>query len=143
MPIINQINNQIEKVKKKILGYQSKDEIKAKQNALQKKYDETMKKLVEIYQKPLQDRCNSIFEPDAFLSNGSLLLLENIFLFYVAIEKILVDAKKKLALPIFQERVSDILIVLTVIASCLFIGLRTIEFNFALSTDSTTSSEFC
>lgn len=143
MPMINQINNYIETIKKKILGYQSSDEIKAKQKALQRKYDETMNKLVEIYQKPLQNRCSNMFEPGTFLSNGSLVLLENIFLFYIAIEKIMADAKKKLAGLIFNERVSDILIVVTVVASCLYIGLRTIEFNLALSTCSTTTYKFC
>ena len=114
MPTINKIQNQIERVKQKIVGYQSAEEIKEKRKALQSKYERAIGRLVEVDKYPLERHFSIIYVSDSFVSSESLVLLENILLYVAAIEKILADGRKKLPLSVFEERVSRFSMIITI-----------------------------
>jgi hypothetical protein len=106
MPIINQVHNLIEQVKKKILGNHSDKDMKDRRKTLIKKYEETEFNLKEVDLGQMRTFFALLYETDNIFSNDILILMGNILLFVNEIEKLLIDGRKKLQINIFEDLVS-------------------------------------
>ncbi len=103
MPIINQVNNLIAQVKKKILGIQSEHDIKY----LTKEFEQIEGNLKEIILNgQMKKFFETLYDPDKIFSNDILILMKNILVFLNEIDKLLIDGKNKLPINIFEDLVS-------------------------------------
>jgi hypothetical protein len=109
MPIINQLNNLIAQVKRKILGNPSEKDINERRKQLLKEYEQTEINLKEIPVGQLKPYFSVLSDPENFFSNDSLILMKNVLLFLNEIDKLLIDGQKKLAVNInvFEDLVSS------------------------------------
>lgn len=105
MPIINQINELIAQVKKKILGNQSDKEVTQRRKDVIKEYEKTEKQLKEVPLDRLTESFTALKEPEHFVSNETLVLMTNILLFINEIDKLLIDGRKKLSANKFDDLV--------------------------------------
>jgi hypothetical protein len=106
MPIINQVQNLIEQVKKKILGNQSDKDMRERRKCLIKKYRETKNNLKVINFGQMGNFFALLYETDNIFSNDILILMGNILLFVNEIEKLFIDGRKRLHIHIFEDLVS-------------------------------------
>jgi len=107
MPIINQVNNLIAQVKKKILGDQSEHDLNERRKQLTKEFEQIEGNLKEIILNgQMKKFFETLYDSDKIFSNDILILMKNILVFLNEIDKLLIDGKIKLPINIFEDLVS-------------------------------------
>lgn len=97
MPFINQVHILVSKVKKKILGNKSEQEIHNRRKQLIKEYEKIKNNLKEInLDKSMNDFISILYDENYFFSDDKLNLMANIIVFLNEIDKILIDGREKL-----------------------------------------------
>jgi hypothetical protein len=106
MPIINQVHNLIEQVKKKILGNQSDKQIEERRRQLVNEFERTETRLRQIDLGQVKNFFSKLYDPDNLFSDDILILMNNILLFINEIERLLIEGRKKLPFNTFEDLVS-------------------------------------
>lgn len=109
MPVINQVNNLIANIKKKILGNQSEHEMKQQRKELIDEYQKLENKLQEISLIKIKTFFEQLYNTESIFSNDIFILMKNIIFFLNEIEKLLVNGRKKVPVVIFENLVSGII----------------------------------
>lgn len=107
MPIINHVHNLITKVKAKILGNHSAQDLNDRRKLLLQEYERMQTNIQEIFlNHKMKTFFMALYDSEKLFSNDMLILMKNILLFLNEIDKLLVDGKKKLSGNIFEDFVS-------------------------------------
>jgi hypothetical protein len=107
MPIINQVNNLIAQVKKKILGSQSEHDINERRKLLEKEFERTERNLKQIeINGQMREFFTTLEDRDKIFSDDILTLMKNILIFLNEIDELLIDGKNKLPTNIFEDLIS-------------------------------------
>ncbi|CAF4022002.1 unnamed protein product [Adineta steineri] len=104
MPVINQVQDLIEQVKKKILGSRSEHELKEKRNCIIRKYKDTRANLKQIEYSQITSLFSKLKSGD-FLRHEILILIENILIFIKTIDNLLNKGKKMLTIDVFKDQI--------------------------------------
>ncbi len=106
MPIINQVNNLITQVKKKILGNHSEQDMNERRKQLIKEFEKLNLKEIILNQQ-MRNFFATLYNSDNLISDDILILMTNIISFLNEIDKLLIDGKKKLPINnIFDDLIS-------------------------------------
>lgn len=107
MPIINRVNNLIAKVKTRILGNQSEEDIDEKRKHLMRDFEKAQSDLKEVNLIYLKRTLDTLQNRENFLPDDLLRLMQNSLVFLYDIDKILIDGRKQLPVNVFDDLVSD------------------------------------
>ncbi|CAF0978486.1 unnamed protein product [Adineta steineri] len=106
MPIINQVHNLITKVKTKVLGNCTEQEMNDQRIRLMADFEQTKNKLKEINPEQTKVFFATLYDPDGLLSDDILALMKNILLFLKEIDKLLIDGRNRLSDNTFDNLIS-------------------------------------
>ncbi|CAF0725958.1 unnamed protein product [Adineta steineri] len=106
MPIINQVHNLITKVKTKVLGNRTEQEMNDQRIRLVADFEQTKNNLKETNLEQTKAFFATLYNPDGLLSDDILALMKNILLFLKEIDKLLIDGRKRLSDNTFDDLIS-------------------------------------
>lgn len=105
--MINLIQNQIETIKQKLLGFQSVDEMIKRRTTFLTEFEQTAQGLTEVDINALKRHFSTLVSAE-IVSHDMLLLMENTLRLMIAIDKILKDARPRLPSSVYDEQVNPL-----------------------------------